>query len=252
MSAGSGNLRAVIADDEAPAREYLAELLAAVPGVEVAAACADGLAAAKAIAAHRPDVAFLDIEMPRLDGFAVLELAEAPLAVVFVTAYDGYAVRAFEAHAVDYLLKPCSKERLAAAVEKVRRGLGGGRAPDAGALRRDALPDRPYVERVAVKEGAEITVIDVRDIDCVRAEDDYVCIRAGGASHLKHQTMESLARSLDPRRFVRVHRSGIVNADRVARVEPETKERFTIELRDGTTLPASRDGIRRLRDILGW
>jgi two-component system, LytTR family, response regulator len=251
MSERIRRLRAVVADDEKLALDYLLELLEAHREIEVAAACRDGLEAAKAIALHQPDLVFLDIEMPRLDGFEVLELVERPVAVVFVTAYDGYAVKAFEAHAVDYLLKPVSPERLAAAIAKVRRTLGDAPLPDAAALRREALPALAHVERIAIKDGAEISVIDVRDVDYVRAEDDYVSICAGGRCHLKHQTMEGLARDLDPRRFVRIHRSCIVNVERVVRVEPETKERFSVELRDGTSLNASRERMRRLREVLG-
>jgi len=243
-------MRAVLADDERLARDYLKELLEAHPDVEIAAECRDGLETVKAIAQHKPDLIFLDIEMPRLDGFEVLEVAEHPVAVVFVTAYDNYAVKAFEAHAVDYLLKPYSKERLAAAIEKVRSRLGDAPSLDPTSLRRDMFHDRRFAERLAIKDGAEISIIDVRDVDYVMAEDDYVSILAGGKAHLKHQTMSALERSLDPTRFVRIHRSCIVSIDRVIRVEAETKERFAVLLRDGTWLTASRDGMRRLKEVL--
>jgi two-component system, LytTR family, response regulator len=243
-------IRAVIADDERLARDYLRELLAAHPEIEIAAECRDGFEAVKAIAQHRPDVVFLDIEMPRLDGFEVLEATEVALAVVFVTAYDSYAVKAFEAHAVDYLLKPCSPERLAAAIARVRARLGSATALDPAGLRREMFDARRFAERIAIKDGAEISIVDVRDVDYVTAEDDYVCIRAGGRSHLKHQTMAALERALDPALFVRIHRSCIANVDRVIRVEAETKEKFAVLLRDGTWLTASRDGMRRLREVL--
>lgn len=158
-------LRAILADDEPLARSYLRELLAAHPDVAILAECRNGLEAARAIAQHRPELAFLDIEMPKLDGFEVLDLAEAPLAVVFVTAFDHYAVRAFEAHAVDYLQKPFSAERLAAALQRVQQRIGVPRVLDANLLRREAFPDRPFAQRLAVKNGADIVLIEAADLD---------------------------------------------------------------------------------------
>ncbi|MDD5309307.1 MAG: LytTR family DNA-binding domain-containing protein [Deltaproteobacteria bacterium] len=251
MSPTNRPMRAIMADDEPLARSYFKELLAAHPEVELVAECRNGLEAARAIAALRPDVAFLDIEMPRLDGFEVLELAEQPLAVVFVTAYDSYAVRAFEARAVDYLLKPFSAERLAAALERVRDRVGRHEPLDGAGLRREVFPDRPFVDRLAIKDGAEIAIIDTADIDYIRSEDDYASVHVKERSWLKHETMSGLERALDPRRFVRIHRTCIVNVARVARVEQETKERYSVSLKDRTELPASREGMKRLRDVLG-
>lgn len=244
-------LRAILADDEPLARAYLAELLAAHPDVEILAQCRNGLEAARAIAAHQPDLAFLDIEMPKLDGFEVLDLATEPLAVVFVTAYGSYAVRAFEAHAVDYLQKPFSPERLAAALQRVRQRLGGQPRPDAASLRRAAFPEQPYAQRIGIKDGADIVLIDVGDIDYVSSEDDYVNLHVGARSWLKHQSMSSLEQALDPRRFVRIHRSVIVQAERVARMEQETRDCFCVVLKDRTELRATRQGCQRLREVLG-
>lgn len=251
MSSRNRPLCAVLADDEPLARAYFKELIAAHPDVELVAECRNGLEAARAIAALEPDVAFLDIEMPRLDGFEVLELTEKPLAVVFVTAYDRYAVRAFEARAVDYLLKPFTAERLAATLERVRERIGHTARLDAAALRREVFPERSFVDRLAIKDGAEIVIIDGADIDYIRSEDDYASVHVKERSWLKHETMSSLERALDPRRFVRIHRTCIVNVARVARVEQETKERHSVVLKDRTELPASREGMRRLRAVLG-
>ncbi len=244
-------LRAILADDEPLARSYLRELLAAHPEVTVLAECRNGLEAARAIAQHRPDLAFLDVEMPKLDGFEVLDLVEGPLAVVFVTAFDHYAVRAFEAHAVDYLRKPFSPERLAAALERVRQRIGQPRTLDANLLRKEAFPDRPFAERLAVKNGAEVVIVDAADLDYATSEDDYVNLHVGTKSWLKHQSLASLEQALDPRRFVRIHRTCLVNVDRVTRLEQETRDTFSVVLRDRTELRATRQGYLRLRAVLG-
>ncbi|MFZ4578935.1 MAG: LytR/AlgR family response regulator transcription factor [Myxococcota bacterium] len=253
-------LRAILADDEPLARAYLRELLDAHPDVQVLAECRNGLEAVRAIAEHKPDLAFLDIEMPKLDGFEVLELADPLPAVVFVTAYDQYAVRAFEAAAVDYLLKPFASERLAAALGRVRArvaarqvqvGQPAALPPDAGALRRQAFPDRPYVDRLAVKNGAEVVIVDVHELDCVTSEDDYVSLHVGKRTWLKHQSMASLEQSLDPRRFVRIHRTCLVHVERVAKVEAATRDTFEVWLRNGEVVPGTRAGVAKLRAVLG-
>lgn len=244
-------LRVLVAEDEPLARDYLLGLLAKRPGVSVVAVCRNGLEAVRALAEHRPDLALLDIEMPKLDAFEVLELAEHPVAVVFVTAYDEHAVRAFEAEAVDYVLKPFSAERLGAALDRAARRLETAPPLDPGTLRRAARPEAPALDRLAIKDGPEITLVSLDQIDYVRAEDDYVCIHAAGREHLKHQTLASLEASLDPRRFVRIHRSCLVNVQRVRRIEPETRDRFSVHLADGTVLGASRSGEQRLRAVLG-
>ncbi len=243
-------LKAVIADDEPLAREVLAEYLTAHGDIEVVASCSNGLEAVKAVAEHRPDLLLLDIEMPKLDGFEVLELLDHPVAVVIVTAFDAYAVRAFEADAVDYLLKPYSAERLARALERVRRHKPSAPLP-VGALRHALRPEQPHLDRVAVKDGAEIAVIACADLDWVRSEDDYVRLCAKGREWLKHQSLASLEESLDSASFVRIHRTCIVNVTRVARVEAETRDRFSVVLLDGRRLPASRQGEKRLRETLG-
>jgi two-component system LytT family response regulator len=243
-------LRTLLVDDEAPARRLLREYLAAHPEVEVVGECANGFEAVKAVSELAPDLVFLDVRMPKLDGFDVVELMgdERP-AVVFVTAYDQYAVAAFEVHAVDYLLKPFAPERLAAALERVRARRGRPPAVDAGELARAARPAGPQ-ERVLVRDGARIHVVAAERLDYVEAQDDYVVLFAGGDKLRKQQTLAELAAALDPGRFVRIHRSYLLNVERLARLELYAKDSRVAILRDGTRLPVSRSGYARLRALL--
>ncbi|MFN7990237.1 MAG: response regulator [Thermoanaerobaculia bacterium] len=239
--------RVVVVDDEELARGVVREHLAAHPDVAVVAECANGPEAIEAVAAHAPDLVFLDVQMPRLTGFETLELLEPRPAVVFVTAYDRYAVRAFEVNAVDYLLKPFSKERFDAALARAR-GLAasGARGPDPVALAAAARPDGAPPERIAVRDGTRVTLVRVDDVEWAKAEDDYVLIRAGGRSHLKHQALADLERQLPAERFVRVHRSWIVNVARLVSLEEGKAARMA----DGERIPVSRTGAARLRERL--
>jgi two-component system, LytTR family, response regulator len=247
-------MKALIIDDEDLARAIVREHLAAHPDVEVSAECANGFEALKAVAQHQPDLIFLDIQMPKLDGFEVLELLEAEgkrPAVVFVTAYDQHALRAFEAHAVDYLLKPFSKERFDAALAKARAqhaAAPAALAPAAADLATSARQGKP-LERIVVKDGPKVTVIHLDRLDWVQAQDDYVLLRTEGKNLLKQQTLANLESQLDSNRFIRIHRSYILNLDRLIRVEQDTKEHRDAILRDGTRLPVSRAGYQRLREL---
>jgi two-component system LytT family response regulator len=242
-------LRVAIVDDEAPARTLLREYLASHDDVEVVAECANGFEAVKAVAELDPDLLLLDVQMPKLDGFEVLELLERPVAVIFVTAYDEHALRAFEVHAVDYLLKPFSPERLARALGRARAHLGAAAVAPAR-LHEAARPDRGPAQRVLVRDGSEVHVIAAADLDWARAVDDYVELHAGGRTLRKQQTLGELAARLDPQRFVRVHRSFLVSVERLARVELYAKDSRVVILRDGTKLPLSRAGYARLRELL--
>ena len=249
MAEGTRKCRAVIVDDEELARRVLRELLRAHNEVEVVAECPNGFEAVKAVAELKPDLLFLDVQMPKLDGFEVLELiAEGP-AVIFVTAYDQYALRAFEAHAVDYLLKPFGADRLKVALERTKERLGG-KLPPPAELAAAARPPAQYLERIVVKDGSRVHIIPVAKLDYAEAQDDYVALAVEGKKHLKQQTLSNLEKALDPERFLRIHRSYIVNLDRLGKVEPYGKDTHVVVLTTGAQLPVSRSGYARLREIL--
>ena len=247
-------ITAVIVDDEELARRGLREYIAASEDVEIVAECANGFDAVKAISDLHPDLVFLDVQMPKLNGFEVLELIGREVAVIFVTAYDSYAMKAFDAHAIDYLLKPFSKERfetsLQRARERIRMAAPPRETPEPAALSAAARPPQEYLERVVVKDGAKVTIIPVDKLDYVEAQDDYVALHSQKRSYLKQQTISSLEAMLDPKQFVRTHRSCIVNLERLAKIEPYTKDSRLAILNDGTQLPVSRAGYARLTALL--
>ncbi len=234
----------VIVDDEAPARAILREFLADHPQFHIVAECANGYEAVKAVSEHRPQLLFLDIQMPKLDGFEVLDLLDPKPKVVFVTAYDEYALRAFEVHALDYLLKPFTAARFAEVLAHVEQMLG------AAPLARTPLMARKPLQRIAFRDGASIEVVPVQRIDYIEAQDDYVHVFARGQKHVKQQTLGDLEQLLDAARFVRVHRSYIVNLESLDRVEPYAKDSRVAVLKDGTRIPVSRTGYERLRALL--
>ncbi len=293
-------LRAIVVDDEMLARQVLMEHLNARGDVEIIAQCANGFEAVKAITELQPDLVLLDIQMPKLDGFEVLELVGKPVPVIFVTAYDEFAVRAFEIHAIDYLLKPFSEERINEAIERARERFASAPAAapaavtampapthapapaaDAAAtaatgasqpvtasvsaahvpspalggltphrLRTEVRPQSGPLERVLIRDGSRVHVIAVGDVDFVQAQDDYVCFHAAGKQYLKEQPLAEVEASLDPAQFVRIHRSFLLNVDRLARVEPLTKDSRIAILKDGRKLPLSRAGYQRLNALL--
>jgi two-component system LytT family response regulator len=245
-------LRIAIVDDEAPARAILREYLEAETGVEVIAECENGFEAVQAVAAHRPDVLFLDVQMPKLNGFEVLELIERDVAVVFVTAYDQFALKAFEVQAVDYLLKPFPPERLAQALTHVRERLARAAANRTGVPRLAAALRNPStpVTRVLIRDGGRVHIVPLPKIDYVEAQDDYVSIRTEGKAYLKEQTMTELESQLDPSRFVRIHRSYLLNIDRLSKLEATDTDSRVAVLQDGTRLPISRSGYARLAPLL--
>lgn len=245
-------IRAVIVDDEELARRVLLEYLDTQPDIEVTGECANGFDAVKVIGEQNPDLVFLDVQMPKLSGFEVLELIGKQPCVIFVTAHDTYAMKAFDAHAVDYLLKPFSRERFETAIQRARDRIGkaGPSAPEPAELSAAARPPEEYALRVVVKDGAKITIIPAAKLDYVQAQDDYVELHSERKSYLKQQTISSLEASLDPKQFVRIHRSAIVNVERIARIEPYTKDSRIAVLKDGTQLPVSRSGYARLSTLL--
>lgn len=249
MSA-SRALRVLVVDDEPPARLMLSQMLAQVPGVEVVGECANGFEAVRAAEEERPDAVFLDIEMPRLNGLEVAELLDRSIAVVFVTAYDEHAVRAFEANATDYLLKPFREARLRQAVERARSRAGHSPAAGSPGLAAAMRPVGTYAARIVVRDGAKVHIFPAGDLEWARAQDDYVLLKSGGREYLKQQTLASLAGSLDPARFVRVHRSWLVNVDRLRSIELAGRTTHVAVLADGSKIPISREGHARLKTLL--
>lgn len=242
--------RVVLVDDEELARLVLREHLVSHPEVEIAAECANGFEAVKAVAEWKPDILFLDVQMPKLSGFEVLELLDPRPTVVFVTAFDQYAVKAFEVHAVDYLLKPFSRERFEAALARAKERARSAAPPPPASLAADATPDRK-LSRVIVKDGPNVFVIPVSKIEVIEAQDDYVLVRSEGRGHLKQQTLQSLEAQLDSSRFVRVHRSFLLNVDRLKRLEKDGKGGGLAILPDGSEVPVSKAGMSRLKELLG-
>jgi two-component system, LytTR family, response regulator len=242
-------IRVVVVDDEAPAREILREFLAADEDCEVAAECANGFEAVKAVAHHDPDLLLLDIQMPKLDGFEVLELLDRSPVVVFVTAHDEHALRAFDVQALDYLLKPFSQERFRQVMERVKRAVARhDHRPVAGLAA--SLRARP-LQRVVVRgEDGVIQVVPVARLDYAEAADDAIIIVTGGVRLRKQQPIGELAQQLDPDRFVRIHRAYLVNIERIEKVELYAKDSRVAILRDGTRLSVSRSGYQRLRELL--
>ena len=249
-------IRTLIVDDEPLAREGMRMHLKDAEDIEVVGECGDGEDAVIAIDALAPDLVFLDVQMPGLDGFGVIEAVGTGTipAVVFVTAHEEFAVRAFDAHALDYVLKPVEPERLQRALQRVRAQLENRNGEDLDTRLRALLgkvrPQGSYVERLAVRAGGRISFVRTADIDWVAAEGNYARIHAAGATHLIRETMNALETRLDPERFVRIHRSTIVNSDRIQELEPLFQGDYLIILRDGTRLPSSRAYRDRLRRFI--
>lgn len=248
--AAPGTLRVLIVDDEEPARIVLREYLSRLEGAEVVGECRNGFEAVKAAAELQPDLLFLDIQMPKLDGFEVLELLGRDLAFVFVTAFDAHALRAFEVNAVDYVLKPVAEERLRAAFERARARLRARKPLPVAALISASRPAGTPLSRILVRNGSRVDVIPAAELDYAEAQDDYVSLRSRGKVFLKQQTLQELEDGLDKGRFVRIHRSYLLNLDQLARLEAEGPDSRVAILKDGSRLPVSRAGYQRLRALL--
>ncbi len=240
-------MRVMIVDDEDLARGLVREFLGQHADIEIVAECANGFDAVKAIAELEPDLVFLDIQMPKLNGFEVVELAGRKTRYVFVTAYDQYALKAFEVHAVDYLLKPFSQQRFNEAVAHARGSAG---APGVEAVVSEAMARNKPLGRVLIRDGAKVHVIGVDKIDFIEAQDDYVQIHAEGKGYLKNQTLAELESSLDGGVFVRIHRSYLLNIGCISRIE-QGKDSHSAILKDGTRLPISRGGLQKVKSLIG-
>jgi two-component system LytT family response regulator len=250
-------IRTLVVDDEPMARERVRSLLQQEDDVEVVGECSDGAQAVSAIQQHAPDLVFLDVQMPGVDGFGVIEAvgSERMPAVIFVTAYDEYALRAFEVHALDYLLKPFGRDRFHETLKHARASLERRRAGDLGrrllALVNDIKPERPRVERLVVKSGGRVFFLRTEEIDWIEAAGNYVRLHLGDESHLFRETMNRMEARLDTARFVRIHRSRIVNTERIKELQPWFNGEHVVILRNGTRLPLSRGYRDKLQEQLG-
>jgi two-component system LytT family response regulator len=252
----NAKLRALIVDDEPLAREGIRIHLEDEPDFQVVDECGDGEGAVNAIRELRPDVVFLDIQMPGLDGFGVLEALEGERLpeIVFVTAYDQFALRAFEAHALDYLLKPFDEDRFRKALDRVRNQLRGQTRRDLDARVAELLADirsKPkYLDRLVVRSGGRILILRVDDVDWIEAAANYVKLHVGNRVYLLRETMSRLEEKLDPARFLRIHRSTIVRVDRIRELEPLFQGDYLVILQDGARLTSSRSYRDKLQELL--
>ena len=241
----------VIIDDEPLARSVVREYLQKHPDLEVVQECGDGFEGVKAIQQHQPDLIFLDIQMPKITGFEMLELLEQPPAVIFTTAFDEYAIKAFESHAVDYLLKPFNQDRFDKALAKWKEQ----KPTEAGKATSDLLDAASLSpsqnQRVVVKNGSKIKIIPVQDVFFLEAADDYVKIHTQEGYFLKNKTMNHFEKTLDEQLFVRSHRSYIVNVQQITRIDPYEKDNHVAILRSGAKVPVSRSGYGKLKEVLG-
>lgn len=249
------DLRVVIVDDEPHARSRIRELLERERDINIVGEAGDGDEAVRQIGQHSPDVVFLDVQMPARDGFAVLAALETPPpVVVFTTAYDDYALRAFEVHALDYLLKPFDRDRFAQSLDRARQAvarLGGSVDGRLTALVEELRLGSRYLTRIAVRSGGKIRIVSTAEIDYVEASGNYVRLHSKGTSHLLRETMQRVEGQLDPTQFARIHRSAIVNLDRIAELQPDLHGDYTVKLHDGRKLPLSRSYRDRLKGRLG-
>lgn len=244
--------RALIIDDEPLARMVVAEYLQHYPQIELLQECGDGFEGVKAIMHHQPDLIFLDVQMPKINGFEMLELVEQPPAVIFTTAFDEYAIKAFETHAVDYLLKPFSRERFSKAVDKyLAQNNPAPQQQKTEELLNAVTQTSAAQERVVVKTGTKVKIIPVQDILYLAADDDYVNIHTAEGSFLKNKTMSFFEQALDSKQFVRVHRSYILKISEITRIDPFEKDAHLAILKSGAKIPVSKAGYVKLKQVLG-
>jgi two-component system LytT family response regulator len=249
-------LSVVIADDEPLARERVLSLLAAEPDIEVVAQCRDGEEAVRAIAERRPDLVLLDVEMPRMDGFDVINAvgAERMPPLIFVTAYDQHAIRAFEVRALDYLLKPFDRERFAGALRRARGQIDAQATGDLGrrlvAMMKDLEREAPRSDRIVVKSGGRLFFLRADEIDWIEAAGNYVRLHVAAQTHLLRETMNAIEARLDPERFFRIHLSRIVNVERIQEMQPWLNGEYSLVLKTGARLTISRGYREKLQEKL--
>jgi two-component system, LytTR family, response regulator len=240
-------MKAIIIDDEPLARSIIKEYLQSYPHITVVKECNDGFEGMKAIQEHQPDLIFLDIQMPKITGFEMLELIDEPPAVIFTTAFEEYAIKAFDAHAADYLLKPFSKERFDKAMQKLMLQQNN----TAKTIADTALQTPAQSNRIVVKDAGKIKIIPLAQVQYLEAADDYVKIHTPEGVFLKKQTMQYFEDSLPGNEFIRVHRSCIINAQLISRIDPHEKDSHLVLLTTGARLPVSKAGYGKLKDVLG-
>jgi two-component system LytT family response regulator len=250
-------IRAIIIDDETLARELLRDYISEMGGIEIVAECSDGFSGLKALQEHEPQLLFLDIQMPKLTGFELIELLEKKPEIIFSTAYDQFAIKAFELNAVDYLLKPFSLERFREAVEKaIKRIHIAETMNDSGSkfakLNEHIEEAEGIISRIVTKTRNTIVILPVHQIFYLEAQDDYVMIYVNGAHYLKQKTLNYYEKHLDPKDFLRVHRSYIVRLDQIVKIEPYEKSTFMVILKSGERVPVSRSGYLRLKETLDY
>jgi two-component system LytT family response regulator len=246
------SIRALIIDDEQLARELIKNYLKNRSDIQIIGECENGFEGARDIAELKPELVFLDIQMPKLNGFEMLELIDDHPEIIFITAHNDFAIRAFEMNAVDYLLKPYSQERLLAAIQKATEKIqsGAGKEEKINQLVHQPLTEK--LERIVVKTGTKIKVIPVDKINYLEAQDDYIMVYTDEGKHLKQGTMKYYEDHLDESKFIRVHRSYIVRIDQVVHLEPYAKDNFILKLKNGTALKVSRSGLKNLKDMLNF
>ncbi len=245
-------INTLLIDDEPLARSLVAEYLQAYPEITIVQECNDGFEGVKAIAQHKPDLIFLDIQMPKINGFEMLELLDQPPAVIFTTAFDEYAMKAFETHAIDYLLKPFSKERFDKAIQKwlQQRNQSEPKATTQ-TLISEEIRQPEERNRIVVKEGSNIRIIPVHEINYIEAYDDYVKIFTQKEMFLKKKTLSFYEQSLDNAQFVRVHRSYLIQLNQLTKIEPLEKDTHIALLKTGAKIPLSKTGYTKLKTVLG-
>ena len=249
-----GKLRTIIIEDEAPARDILKHYLKDNDDIEVIAECSDGFTGLKSISEMKPDLIFLDVQMPKLTGFEMLEVLEEKPEIIFTTAYDQFAIKAFELNAVDYLLKPFPKERLNEAISKATEKIGSGKVNQhTGSKLIVRLPEiSSSINRIVVRKGNAINLISVEQVRYIEAQDDYVMIYYSAGKALKQQTMKYYEENLPKADFVRIHRSYIVKVEEIKRIEPYGKDNHVAILQSGDKLPVSRAGYKHLKEELNF
>ena len=243
--------KVIIIDDEPLARSIVVEYLQHYPDLTVAQVCSNGFEGVKAIQQYKPDLIILDIQMPKINGFEMLELIENPPAVIFATAFDEYAIKAFEAHAIDYLLKPFNQERFDKAIKKWQEQKNSPSEKQTKQLLEEVSLTAPQSQRIVIKDGSKIKIIPVQDVHYLEASDDFVKVFTKEGYFLKNKTMSHFEQVLDPSQFVRSHRSYIVNLQQITRIDPYEKDNHVALLRSGAKVPVSRTGYPRLKSILG-